>query len=109
MFSNILTCTFPISLEKLRQMKTEAQTSTKVIVRDQKDLNECKLEGVKLLFTCLRVAELMDTRREGFNPFRAVEEAKHIIAEAIGAKECSCQMCICDVLQENSLLGKGVL
>jgi hypothetical protein len=88
----------------------EAQPVKKVMISDQTttDLRACKMEGVKILFTCLRVAELMDPRREGFNPFTAVDEAKHIIAEAIGAKECSCNMCMCDVLAENSLLGRKV-
>ena len=91
-------------------MQNEAQnTTTKVKIGDQikepmVEAYEAKMEGFKILFTMLRVSELLDKcRRERGNVLVAVDEAKHLLAEAIGAKECSCNMCLCDVLQANRL------
>ena len=88
-------------------MKTEAQTSTKVMLDSQKmSAGKTAMEGFMILFTCSRVAELFNEGMSaGVSPSQIVNDARHILAEAIGAKECSCQMCICDVLAENTLLG----
>jgi hypothetical protein len=104
---NILTCTYSIAFENLG-MDEVKPTSKKVKIGYQYEapMAEAKGEAFNLLFSCLRVSELItDGFREGELLLR-IEDAKHILAEVIGAKECSCNMCMCDVLQENSLVGR---
>jgi hypothetical protein len=107
----ILTSSLPI-YAIFGSMHNEAQKPTsKVTIGDQfkepmVEAYQAKLEGFKILFTMLRVSEILDKcRREKGNVILAVDEAKHILAEVIGAKECTCNMCMCDALAENDLTG----
>lgn len=105
-----LSCTYSYAVQNLA-MDEVNKTSKKVKIGNQYEapMAECEGEALMLLFTCIRVADRIRAGKQDGNVYAAVEDSKHILAEVIGAKECSCNMCMCDVLAENSLLGKGGL